>query len=180
MPAPRSVPGPLSIVAGGDAGVGGVSRHLHYTGRREFRSAHPDTLSSPHLRPLAGFLSEVEARRARIEAAIEDCGRRTRTAQGRVASGRSFSWRFFVSKARVAEIETRGAELARLVEDLENTREGTVIDADFATPMASTERQTIISAVVAKTAGFSTPAVLEGGKFSFPQEAYVATARNFR
>lgn len=53
-----------AIVAGGDAGVGGVSRHLHYTGRREFRCAHPDTLSSLHLRPLAGFLSEVEARRA--------------------------------------------------------------------------------------------------------------------
>jgi hypothetical protein len=104
---------------------------LHYTGRREYRSAHPDTLSSPHLRQLAGFLSEVEARRARLEAAIDDCRRRTGTAQYRVASGRSFPWRFFVSKARVAEIETRGAELAHLLEELENIREGTVIDADF-------------------------------------------------
>jgi hypothetical protein len=76
-------------------------------------------------------LSEVEARRARIEAAIEDCSRRAQAAQRRVAGGRSFPWRFFASKSRVTEIEARGAELVRLVDELENTREGTVIDADF-------------------------------------------------
>jgi ubiquinone/menaquinone biosynthesis C-methylase UbiE len=55
----------------------------------------------------------------------------------------------------------------------------------LATPMASlligegeAERQAVISAVAAKTASFSTPTLLEGGTFSFPQEAYVATARN--
>jgi ubiquinone/menaquinone biosynthesis C-methylase UbiE len=55
----------------------------------------------------------------------------------------------------------------------------------LATPMASlligeeeSERQAIISAVAAKTASFSTSALLEDGAFSFPEEAYVATARN--
>jgi Protein of unknown function (DUF4236) len=131
-PVPRPAPGPLpwSPEATPEFEEPPVDG-FHYTGRREYRSAHPDTLSSPHLRPLAGFLSEVEARRARIEATIEDCSRRARSAQSRVANGRSFPWRFFVSKARVSEIETRGAELARLMEELENTREGTVIDADF-------------------------------------------------
>jgi hypothetical protein len=57
----------------------------------------------------------------------------------------------------------------------------------LATPMttllkdkAEAERQTIIASVAARTAGFSTPTMLEGGRFSFPQEAYVATARNAR
>jgi ubiquinone/menaquinone biosynthesis C-methylase UbiE len=54
----------------------------------------------------------------------------------------------------------------------------------LATPMAAllkdrgdAERQAIISSVAGKTASFSTPTALAGGKFSFPQEAYVATAR---
>ena len=57
----------------------------------------------------------------------------------------------------------------------------------LATPMTTllkdkgeTERQTIIESVASRTASFSTPAMLERGKFSFPQEAYVATARNAR
>jgi ubiquinone/menaquinone biosynthesis C-methylase UbiE len=57
----------------------------------------------------------------------------------------------------------------------------------LATPMttllmnkAEAERQAIISSVASRTAGFSTPTMLEGGKFSFPQEAYVAMARNAR
>lgn len=130
-PAPRPAPGPLSFTPEATPEFEGSVDGLHYTGRREYRSAHPDTLSSPHLRQLAGFLSEVEARRARLEAALDDCRRRTETAHYRVASGRSFPWRFFVSKDRVAEIEARGAELAHLKQELENTREGTVIDADF-------------------------------------------------
>jgi SAM-dependent methyltransferase len=54
----------------------------------------------------------------------------------------------------------------------------------LATPMttllkdkAEAERQTIIASVASRTASFSTPTMLEGGKFSFGQEAYVATAR---
>jgi ubiquinone/menaquinone biosynthesis C-methylase UbiE len=38
------------------------------------------------------------------------------------------------------------------------------------------ERQAIISLVAAKTMTFSTPAMLDGGRFSFPQEAYIAVA----
>ena len=40
------------------------------------------------------------------------------------------------------------------------------------------ERQAIISSVASKTASFSTPAMLNGGKFAFAQEAYVAVARS--
>ena len=36
------------------------------------------------------------------------------------------------------------------------------------------ERQAIISSVASRTATLSTPTMLEGGKFTFPQEAYVA------
>jgi ubiquinone/menaquinone biosynthesis C-methylase UbiE len=57
----------------------------------------------------------------------------------------------------------------------------------LATPMttllkdkAEAERQTIIASVASRTASFSSPTMLEGGKFSFPQESYVATARNAR
>jgi hypothetical protein len=53
----------------------------------------------------------------------------------------------------------------------------------LATPMAlllenkiEPEREAIISAVTSKAAALSTTAMLEGGKFTFPQEAYVATA----
>jgi len=38
------------------------------------------------------------------------------------------------------------------------------------------ERQVIISSVASRTATLSTPTMLEGGKFTFPQEAYVAVA----
>ena len=38
------------------------------------------------------------------------------------------------------------------------------------------ERQTIISSVASRVATLSTPAMLDGGKFTFPQEAYVAIA----
>ena len=38
------------------------------------------------------------------------------------------------------------------------------------------ERQTIISSVAAKAASLSAPSMLDGGKFTFPQEAYVAVA----
>ena len=57
----------------------------------------------------------------------------------------------------------------------------------LATPMTTllkdkveAERQALIASVASRTASFSTPTMLEGGKFSFPQEAYVATARNAR
>jgi hypothetical protein len=57
----------------------------------------------------------------------------------------------------------------------------------LATPMAAllkdtgdAERQAIISSVAAKTASFSTLTALASGKFSFAQEAYVATARKTR
>ena len=53
----------------------------------------------------------------------------------------------------------------------------------LATPMAAllknrneVERQAVIETVASKTANLSTSAALEGGKFSFPQEAYVAQA----
>jgi len=55
----------------------------------------------------------------------------------------------------------------------------------LATPMtvllndkAEPERQAVISSVASKTAILSTPAMLDGGKFTFPQEAYVAIARS--
>ena len=38
------------------------------------------------------------------------------------------------------------------------------------------ERQAIISSVGSTAATLSTPAMLDGGKFAFPQEAYVAIA----
>jgi hypothetical protein len=54
----------------------------------------------------------------------------------------------------------------------------------LATPMAillkdriEPERQAIISSVASRTAALSTPTMLDGGKFTFPQEAYVAVAR---
>jgi hypothetical protein len=54
----------------------------------------------------------------------------------------------------------------------------------LATPMTAllkdkteAERQSIISSVASKTTALSTPAMLGGGNFSFPQEAYVAIAR---
>jgi ubiquinone/menaquinone biosynthesis C-methylase UbiE len=57
----------------------------------------------------------------------------------------------------------------------------------LATPMTTllkdkveAERQSIIASIALRTASFSTPTMLEGGKFSFEQEAYVATARNAR
>ena len=56
----------------------------------------------------------------------------------------------------------------------------------LATPMTALlkdinepDRQSIISSVTAKTTALATPAMLEGGRFIFPQEAYVATARKF-
>lgn len=57
----------------------------------------------------------------------------------------------------------------------------------LATPMAvllkdrtEAERQAIIASVASKTANLSTPAMLDGGMFTFPQEAYVAVARGPR
>jgi ubiquinone/menaquinone biosynthesis C-methylase UbiE len=54
----------------------------------------------------------------------------------------------------------------------------------LATPMAilladraEHERQVIISSISSKTASHATPTMLDGGKFTFPQEAYVALAR---
>jgi SAM-dependent methyltransferase len=53
----------------------------------------------------------------------------------------------------------------------------------FATPMtillkdnSEPERQAIISSVASRAASWSTAAMLDGGKFTFPQEAYVALA----
>jgi ubiquinone/menaquinone biosynthesis C-methylase UbiE len=55
----------------------------------------------------------------------------------------------------------------------------------LATPMAAllsdraeVDRQVAIQKIALETAGFSDPAMLEGGRFSFPQEAYVGGARN--
>jgi hypothetical protein len=39
------------------------------------------------------------------------------------------------------------------------------------------DRQAAIRAIALDTASLSDPALLEGGGFSFPQEAYVGTAR---
>ena len=57
----------------------------------------------------------------------------------------------------------------------------------LATPMTTLlkdktepERQSIISSVAHKTTALSTPAMLDGGRFTFPQEAYVAIARSLR
>jgi ubiquinone/menaquinone biosynthesis C-methylase UbiE len=54
----------------------------------------------------------------------------------------------------------------------------------LATPMTAllkdkteAERQSIISSVACKTTTLATPAMLGGGSFNFPQEAYVAIAR---
>jgi ubiquinone/menaquinone biosynthesis C-methylase UbiE len=51
----------------------------------------------------------------------------------------------------------------------------------FATPMAAlladrmeAQRQAIVSSVASRTAALSTPKMLQGGRFTFPQEAYVA------
>jgi SAM-dependent methyltransferase len=55
----------------------------------------------------------------------------------------------------------------------------------LATPMtvlltdrSEPERHEIISSVASKTVALSTPAMLAGGRFTFPQEAYVASARS--
>jgi ubiquinone/menaquinone biosynthesis C-methylase UbiE len=42
------------------------------------------------------------------------------------------------------------------------------------------ERDAIISSVASRTTAFSTPAMLDGGRFTFPQEAYVAIAKSRR
>ena len=39
------------------------------------------------------------------------------------------------------------------------------------------ERQAVISSVEAKTRAFSTPAILDGDRFTFQQQAYVAVAQ---
>lgn len=38
------------------------------------------------------------------------------------------------------------------------------------------ERQAVISAVASKAATLSAPSIIDDGKFTFPQEAYVAVA----
>jgi hypothetical protein len=52
-----------------------------------------------------------------------------------------------------------------------------------ATPMAmllkdktEPEREAIMSSVASTAATLSTPAMLDGGKFAFPQESYIAIA----
>lgn len=57
----------------------------------------------------------------------------------------------------------------------------------LATPMtvllkdrSETERQAIIASVASKTTALSTREMLNGGRFIFPQEAYVAVGRNTR
>jgi hypothetical protein len=42
------------------------------------------------------------------------------------------------------------------------------------------ERQAVISSIASRTTTLSTPAMLEGGRFTFPQQAYVATVQNAR
>jgi SAM-dependent methyltransferase len=42
------------------------------------------------------------------------------------------------------------------------------------------EREAIISSIASKTMTFSRPAMLEGGRFTFPQQAYVAIAQRSR
>jgi hypothetical protein len=107
---------------------------LNYTGRREYRSAHPDTLSSRHLQQLADLVSEVEARRARINKAIAECRERTEAAKRRLKRGRSLLLRAFFSKRRLDEISDHVGRLEALSEEVSNTLEGTVIDADFELP----------------------------------------------
>jgi hypothetical protein len=41
---------------------------------------------------------------------------------------------------------------------------------------AESEREAIVSLVASKTESLSTPKMIEGGKFNFQQEAYVALA----
>ena len=57
----------------------------------------------------------------------------------------------------------------------------------LATPMTvllkdhtESEREAIISSIASKTTTLSSPAMLEGGRFTFPQEAYVAIAQTPR
>ena len=57
----------------------------------------------------------------------------------------------------------------------------------LATPMSvllkdrtEREREAIISSIASKTMTLSKPAMLEGGRFTFPQEAYVAIAKSSR
>lgn len=57
----------------------------------------------------------------------------------------------------------------------------------LATPMtallkdkAEPDRHAVISSVASKTMALATPAMLDGGRFTFPQEAYVAIARSLR
>jgi ubiquinone/menaquinone biosynthesis C-methylase UbiE len=57
----------------------------------------------------------------------------------------------------------------------------------LATPMTALlkertepEREAIISSIAARTMALSTPAMLEGGRFTFPQEAYVAIVQSSR
>ncbi len=42
------------------------------------------------------------------------------------------------------------------------------------------EREAIISLIASRTMTLSGPAMLEGGRFTFPQEAYVAIAQSSR
>ena len=42
------------------------------------------------------------------------------------------------------------------------------------------EREAIISSIASRTMALSRPAMLEGGRFTFPQEAYVAIAQSSR
>jgi ubiquinone/menaquinone biosynthesis C-methylase UbiE len=52
----------------------------------------------------------------------------------------------------------------------------TVLLQDLTEP----EREAIISSIASKTMQLSSPAMLEGGRFTFPQEAYVAMAQSSR
>ncbi len=44
--------------------------------------------------------------------------------------------------------------------------------------MPAVDRDAAIASVASETTSLSTPAMLDGGRFTFPQEAYVATAKN--
>lgn len=57
----------------------------------------------------------------------------------------------------------------------------------LATPMAAllkdrgeNERQGVVASVASKVEALSTPVMLDGGRFTFPQEAYVANAQSLR
>jgi ubiquinone/menaquinone biosynthesis C-methylase UbiE len=57
----------------------------------------------------------------------------------------------------------------------------------LATPMTALlkdktepDRQAVVSSVASKTMALATPAMLDGGRFTFPQEAYVAIAQSLR